>query len=87
MLGAATAAEALAMPAAKKPTATEMCEEKLRVGMEQTWLTYSYGYRKKGLLLPLNSRDLWGAVLKLTWAPRAAPLDVYVDLTSRSRRC
>ena len=47
MLGAATTVEALAMPAAKRPTATEMCEEKIRVGMEQTWLTYSYNYRKK----------------------------------------
>ncbi len=32
----ATAAEAPAMPAAKRPTAKEMREEEIRVGMEQT---------------------------------------------------
>ena len=47
MLGAATAAEAPAMPVAKRPTATEMREEEIRAGMEQTRLTYSYNYRQK----------------------------------------
>ena len=45
---AATAVEAPVMPAAKRPTATEMREEEIRVGMEQTELTYSYSYHKKG---------------------------------------
>jgi hypothetical protein len=54
MIGAVTAAEAPAMPSAKRPTATEMCEEEIRVGMEQTSMTYNYRYRKKRLMLPLN---------------------------------
>ena len=41
MLGAATAVEAPAMPASKRPTATEMREGEIRVGMEQTGFTYS----------------------------------------------
>jgi hypothetical protein len=34
MLGVATAAEVPAMPAAKRPTAKEMREEEIRVGMK-----------------------------------------------------
>jgi len=47
MLGAATATEAPAIPAANRPTTTEMREEEIHVGMEQTRLTYSYNYRNK----------------------------------------
>ena len=47
MLGAATAVEAPAIPAAKRPTATEMRDKEIHVGTEQTRLTYRYSYRNK----------------------------------------